>query len=128
MSNQNYSNNKQQYQKRTPIKAQIDSLTNYPDSKLKAYASIRIYDRFCATGFRVYEDEKGLFVMCPSRKVGDNYQDTFFALNKKDREKIKDAVLNAYEEKLEQVQNDQQQGENAEQNSEVYDQSMTPSM
>lgn len=128
MSNQNYSNNKQQYQKRTPIKAQIDSLTNYPDSKLKAYASIRIYDRFCATGFRVYEDEKGLFVMCPSRKVGDNYQDTFFALNKKDREKIKDAVLKAYEEKLEQVQNDQQQGENAEQNSEVSDQSMTPSM
>lgn len=128
MSNQNYSNNKQHYQKRTPIKAQIDSLTNYPDSKLKAYASIRIYDRFCATGFRVYEDEKGLFVMCPSRKVGDNYQDTFFALNKKDREKIKDAVIKAYEEKLEQVQNDQQQGENAEQNSEVSDQSMTPSM
>ena len=128
MSNQNYSNNKQQYQKRTPIKAQIDSLTNYPDSKLKAYASIRIYDRFCATGFRVYEDEKGLFVMPPSRKVGDNYQDTFFALNKKDREKIKDAVIKAYEEKLEQVQNDQQQGENAEQNSEVSDQSMTPSM
>ena len=105
MSNQNYSNNKQQYQKRTPIKAQIDSLTNYPDSKLKAYASIRIYDRFCATGFRVYEDEKGLFVMCPSRKVGDNYQDTFFALNKKDRAKINEAVLKAYEEKLEQVQN-----------------------
>ena len=128
MSNQKYSNNKQQYQKRTPIKAQIDSLTNYPDSKLKAYASIRIYDRCCATGFRVYEDEKGLFVMPPSRKVGDNYQDTFFALNKKDREKIKDAVLKAYEEKLEQVQNDQQQGENAEQNSEVSDQSMTPSM
>ncbi|MBR6509694.1 MAG: SpoVG family protein [Clostridia bacterium] len=128
MSNQKYSNNKQQYQKRTPIKAHIDSLTNYPDSKLKAYASIRIYDRFCATGFRVYEDEKGLFVMCPSRKVGDNYQDTFFALNKKDREKIKDAVIKAYEEKLEQVQNDQQQGENAEQNSEVSDQSMTPSM
>lgn len=128
MSNQKYSNNKQQYQKRIPIKAQIDSLTNYPDSKLKAYASIRIYDRFCATGFRVYEDEKGLFVMCPSRKVGDNYQDTFFALNKKDREKIKDAVIKAYEEKLEQVQNDQQQGENAEQNSEVSDQSMTPSM
>ena len=93
MSNQKYSNNKQQYQKRTPIKAQIDSLVDYPDSKLKAYASIRIYERFCATGFRVYEDEKGLFVMSPSRKVGDNYQDTFFALNKKDREKIKYAVL-----------------------------------
>ncbi len=93
------------YQKHKPIKAQIVSLTNYPDSKLKAYASIRIYDRFCATGFRVYEDEKGLFVMCPSRKVGDNYQDTFFALNKKDRAKINEAVLKAYEEKLEQVQN-----------------------
>ena len=113
MSNQtNKNNNKQQYQKRTPIKAQIDSVVDYPDSKLKAYASIRIYDRFCATGFRVYEDEKGLFVMCPSRKVGDNYQDTFFALNKKDREKIKDAVLKAYEEKLEQAQNGEQQDEN----------------
>lgn len=128
MSNQKYSNNKQQYQKRIPIKAQIDSLTNYPDSKLKAYASIRIYDRFCATGFRVYEDEKGLFVMCPSRKVGENYQDTFFALNKKDREKIKEAVLKAYEEKLEQVQNGGQQEENTTQNSDVSAESVRQSM
>ena len=76
--------------------------------KLKAYASIRIYERFCATGFRVYEDEKGLFVMSPSRKVGDNYQDTFFALNKKDRKLIQDAVIKAYEEKLGQLQNNNQ--------------------
>ena len=109
MSNQNNkNNNKQQYQKRSPIKAQIDSMVEYPDSSLKAYASIRIYERFCATGFRVYQDDKGLFVMCPSRKVGDNYQDTFFALNKKDRELIKDAVLKAYEEKLAQVENNEQ--------------------
>ena len=125
MSNQNNNtNNKQKYQKRTPIKAQIDSVVNYPDSKLKAYASIRIYDRFCATGFRVYEDEKGLFVMCPSRKVGDNYQDTFFALNKKDREKIKDAVIKAYEEKLEQAQN----GEQQEEKTAEHEQGMSPNM
>ena len=124
MSNQNNNtNNKQKYQKRTPIKAQIDSVVNYQDSKLKAYASIRIYDRFCATGFRVYEDEKGIFVMCPSRKVGDNYQDTFFALNKKDREKVKDAVLKAYEEKLEQVQDAEQTENNAE-----SEQGMEPKM
>lgn len=128
MSNQKYSNNKQQYQKRTPIKAQIDSLTNYPDSKLKAYASIRIYERFCATGFRVYEDEKGLFVMCPSRKVGENYQDTFFALNKKDRNLVKDAVLKAYEEKMEQLQNSGQQTENTGIKSDNSNQSITPSM
>ena len=129
MSNQNNkTNNIQQYQKRTPIKAQIDSVVNYPDSKLKAYASIRIYERFCATGFRVYEDEKGLFVMCPSRKVGENYQDTFFALNKKDREKIKEAVLKAYEEKLEQVQNGGQQEENTTQNSDVSAESVRQSM
>ena len=124
MSNQtNKNNNKQQYQKRTPIKAQIDSVVDYPDSKLKAYASIRIYDRFCATGFRVYEDEKGLFVMCPSRKVGENYQDTFFALNKKDREKVKDAVLKAYEEKLEQAQDTEQTENNTE-----SEQGMKPNM
>lgn len=129
MSNQNNkTNNRQQYQKRTPIKAQIDSVVNYPDSKLKAYASVRIYERFCATGFRVYEDEKGLFVMCPSRKVGENYQDTFFALNKKDREKIKEAVLKAYEEKLEQVQNGGQQEENTTQNSDVSAESVRQSM
>ena len=124
MSNQNYSNNKQQYQKRTPIKAHIDSLVDHPDSKLKAYASIRIYDRFCATGFRVYEDGKGLFVMPPSRKV-------FFALNKKDRAKINDAVLKAYEEKLAQSQNNGQSEETEQKDeidSEVSDQSMTPSM
>ncbi len=124
MSNQNNkTNNKQQYQKRMPIKAQIDSVVNYPDSKLKAYASIRIYERFCATGFRVYEDEKGLFVMCPSRKVGDNYQDTFFALNKKDRALIQNAVIKAYEEKLAQNESN----EPVEQNSEA-EQGMSPNM
>lgn len=124
MSNQNKNtNNKQQYQKRTPIKAQIDSLVDYPDSKLKAYASIRIYERFCATGFRVYEDEKGLFVMCPSRKVGDNYQDTFFALSKKDRALIQNAVIKAYEEKLAQNESNEQ----GEQNSET-EQGMSPNM
>ena len=113
MSNHNTTNNKQQFQKRTPIKAKIDSVVEYPDSKLKAYASISIYGRFCATGFRVYEDEKGIFVMCPSRKLGDNYQDTFFALNKKDREKIKEAILEAYEEKMSQSQNAEQSEQSA---------------
>lgn len=127
MSKQNYSNNKQQYQKRTPIKAHIDSLVDYPDSKLKAYASIRIYDRFCATGFRVYEDEKGLFVMCPSRKVGDNYQDTFFALNKKDRALIQNAVIKAYEEKLTQNESNEQ-GENNASEQDEAEQALTPKM
>ena len=128
MSNQNNkANNKQQYQKRTPIKAHIDSLVDYPDSKLKAYASIRIYDRFCATGFRVYEDGKGLFVMCPSRKVGDNYQDTFFALNKKDRALIQNAVIKAYEEKLTQNESNEQ-GENNASEQDEAEQALTPKM
>lgn len=128
MSNQNNkTNNKQQYQKRTPIKAHIDSLVDYPDSKLKAYASIRIYDRFCATGFRVYEDGKGLFVMCPSRKVGDNYQDTFFALNKKDRALIQNAVIKAYEEKLTQNESNEQEENNASEQDEA-EQALTPKM
>ena len=128
MSNQNNkTNNKQQYQKRTPIKAHIDSLVDYPDSKLKAYASIRIYDRFCATGFRVYEDEKGLFVMPPSRKVGDNYQDTFFALNKKDRALIQNAVIKAYEEKLTQNESNEQ-GENNASEQDEAEQALTPKM
>ena len=115
------------YQNHKPIKSQIVSLTNYPDSKLKAYASIRIYDRFCATGFRVYEDEKGLFVMCPSRKVGDNYQDTFFALNKKDRALIQNAVIKAYEEKLAQNESNEQVDDNTSQQDEV-EQALTPKM
>lgn len=128
MSNQNNkTNNKQQYQKRTPIKAHIDSLVDYPDSKLKAYASIRIYDRFCATGFRVYDDGKGLFVMCPSRKVGDNYQDTFFALNKKDRALIQNAVIKAYEEKLTQNESNEQ-GENNASEQDEAEQALTPKM
>ncbi len=127
MSNQNNKTNKQQYQKRTPIKAQIDSVVNYPDSKLKAYASIRIYDRFCATGFRVYEDEKGLFVMSPSRKVGDNYQDTFFSLNKKDRALIQNAVIKAYEEKMQQTENNEQSENKTSQHNES-EQGIAPNM
>ena len=121
MSNQN--NNKQQYQKRSPVTAHIDSIVTYPDSRLKAYASIRIYGRFCVTGFRVYEDEKGLFVMNPSRKSGDNYQDTFFALSKKDRILVQDAVIKAYTEKMEQSENNTQS-----ESSESVEQSVEPAM
>ena len=120
-------NNKQQYQKRSPIKAQIDSMVEYPDSRLKACASIRIYDRFCATGFRVYEDEKGLFVMSPSRKVGENYQDTFFSLNKKDRALIQNAVIKAYEEKMQQTENNEQ-SENKTSQQDKAEQALEPKM
>ena len=59
--------------------------------------------------------------------VGDNYQDTFFALNKKDRALIQNAVIKAYEEKLAQNESNEQVDDNTSQQDEV-EQALTPKM
>ena len=91
------------------ISASINKMVNNPDSATKAYASVTLDGMFAVHGLRVMEGEKGRFVNMPSTSYKDRdgntqYNNTFHAITKSAREAISQAVLNAYEFKLQQVQ------------------------
>ena len=91
------------------ISASINKMVNNPDSATKAYASVTLDGMFAVHGLRVMEGEKGRFVNMPSTSYKDRdgntqYNDTFNAITKSAREAISQAVLNAYEFKLQQTQ------------------------
>ena len=91
------------------ISASINKMVDNPDSATKAYASVTLDGMFAVHGLRVMESEKGRFVNMPSTSYKDRdgntqYNDTFHAITKSAREAINQAVLNAYEIKLQQVQ------------------------
>lgn len=91
------------------ISASINKMVDNPDSSTRAYASVTLDGMFAVHGLRVMEGEKGRFVNMPSTSYKDRdgnmqYNDTFHAITKSAREAINQAVLNAYEIKLQQVQ------------------------
>jgi len=68
---------------------------------VKAYASVSLDNEFVVKGIKILEGEDGLWVSMPSRKGRDgSFQDIFHPTNKEAREKIVNAVLNAYKEQL----------------------------
>ena len=91
------------------ISASINKMVDNPDSATKAFASVTLDGMFAVHGLRVMESEKGRFVNMPStsyknRDGNTQYNDNFHAITKSAREVINQAVLNAYEFKLQQVQ------------------------
>lgn len=75
----------------------------------RAIASITLDDAFVIRNLSVVQGSKGLFVNMPSQKGLDKegkeaYFDTAFPLSKELREDINKAVLDAYEEKLNELQ------------------------
>ena len=97
------------------ISAKIDRLNDNPDSKIKANASVTIGNHFAVHGFKVYDgdDGKGPRVMYPATKGNDGkYYEDFHPVTKEAREALNGYILDAYEQKLEQTQ-DEGQSENA---------------
>ena len=77
-------------------------LMTKPDSSLKAMADVNLGGEFVIKGIRVVEGEKGPFVSMPQKKVGNDYDQTFFPITKDAREQLHKSVLDAYERKLTQ--------------------------
>ena len=77
------------------------NLINKPGS-LKGVASVSINDEFVVKGVRIFEGNDGPFVSMPSRKAGAKYEDICFPITKEGRENLNSAVLEAYEQKLTQ--------------------------
>ena len=92
------------------IRAKIDRLADFENSKVKAFASTNI-GPFAVHGLRVIDGEKGMFVAMPStsyQKDGKTeYQETFHPVSGEARKALNDAVLEAYEQKLAEVQTEE---------------------
>lgn len=83
------------------IKSTVHLMTK-PDSSLKAMVDVNLGDEFVVKGIRVVEGENGPFVSMPQKKVGNDYNQTFFPITKEAREQLHKSVLDAYEGKLTQ--------------------------
>ena len=67
------------------------------EGKMKAVVSITIDNEFVIHDIKVIEGEKGLFIAMPSRKSSDGeYRDIAHPITSETRNKIQDAVLDAY--------------------------------
>ena len=68
-------------------------------SKVKASASITFDDCFVVHDIKIIEGNDGYFMSMPTRKTPDGeFKDIVHPLNTETREKIRDLVLNAFEE------------------------------
>lgn len=102
-------NEKKQY-KIPFITARIDRLAADSSNKIKANASVTIGNHFAVHGIKIYDGgEKGLQVLYPGHKGTDGkFYDDFHPITKESRETLNEYVLDAYEQKMEQVQAEQQ--------------------
>ena len=94
------------------ITVRIDKLFCDEDKKLKAFASANI-GPFAVHGFRVFENDKGMFINMPSNSYTDaqgnkQYEDVFHPVTKEGRELLVKNVLDAYKQALEQAQTNSQ--------------------
>lgn len=91
------------------ISAKIDRLIPTEGDGVRAIASVNIGGAYAAHGFKVYEsEEKGLSVLNPSSKYQKDgksqYSDVIHAVTPEARTAINDAILEAYEQKLQEEQ------------------------
>ena len=83
---------------------------NDTNSKTVALATVTISNCLVLTGLRIVNGKKGLFVSMPQRKLskpdknGNEYADIFFGVNGF-REELNNAVLDAYDEKVDEEKN-----------------------
>ena len=87
------------------ISARIDRLSG--SGKTRAYASVVIGGAFAIHGIRVVDSDQGAFIAMPQdtfkTKNGEvKYQDRFHPITAEARSALVNAVMDAYEQKLEQ--------------------------
>ena len=80
------------------------------DGAILAHASITLNGAFAVRGVKVVDSEKGPFVSMPRQKVGDEYRDVCYPLNKELRDQISGAVMDAYQQELAQITQRGQEG------------------
>ncbi len=68
------------------------------EGKMKAVVSVTFDDEFVVHDIKVIEGQNGYFIAMPSKKIGENdFRDIAHPLISETRNRIKDAILEAYE-------------------------------
>ena len=68
------------------------------EGKMKAVVSVTFDDEVVVHDIKVIDGQNGLFIAMPSRKMGDgDYRDIAHPLRSETRNRMKDAILEAYE-------------------------------
>ena len=68
------------------------------EGKMKAVASVTLYNEFVIHDIKVIEGDKGLFIAMPSRRSADGeYRDIAHPINTETRKHLQEIVLDAYE-------------------------------
>lgn len=100
---------KKQEQAAPVLSVRIDRMVDYENSLVRAIASANIGGAFAIHGIKVIDSQKGLFVSMPQSSYQDRdgntkYSDIFHPITAEARTGLKDAVLDAYEAKLAEIQ------------------------
>ena len=105
------------------IQGKIDRLVN--GGATKAIASVTLDNWYVVKGLRVVDGKKGLFVSMPQESYMDKgekkYSNIFFPITNAAKTELQDAVLNAYDQYL-----DQQHGARQSAQWETYDDGILP--
>ena len=101
---------KEQKRSSPSITARIDRLVDYENSKVKAVASVHIGGAFAIHGLRVIDSQKGLFVQMPQNSFQRGgktvYSDIFHPITAEARSELNSKVLEAYKQKLAEVEDE----------------------
>jgi len=74
------------------------------DAKLKAFASITLWDCFVIRGLKIIEGKTGTFVAMPSRRRKDGeYQDIAHPINNDARAEMEHIILEEYRKERERA-------------------------
>lgn len=101
-----------QNERELPRKMNLDVRVKTIESggSIKAVASVNFNDCFAVTNIKVVEGGRGLFVSMPSYKAANgDYKDICFPITKEFRQQLQSAVLETYQQVMEQGQEQQSQ-------------------
>lgn len=74
------------------------------EGKMKAIVSVTFDNEFVVHDIKVIERPEGNFIAMPSRKTPEGeFRDTAHPINAEVRQKLQDAILEAYEKALEEA-------------------------
>ncbi len=100
-------------QEAVPMYVDVKIHALHANGPVLADASVNLNGCFAIRGVKVVEGSSGPFVSMPSYKTKDGYKDICFPVTKEFRQQLHQAVLDAYQQTLEQLPQRQQQEHSA---------------
>ena len=85
------------------LKAKITKVVD--EKNVKAYATLSFDQSFLVSDIKILDLKNGLYVAMPNKQRKDGtYRDVAFPMHKEMRERITDVVLEAYRDKLTELE------------------------